>query len=298
MSKKKQIHLPLLTPAQVGSGQYSGVFIDDSGTPGQDSPSVHLDSGRKTWVAVLMTHDQLAEAGQEMPGALNELQRTVGMREFHFADLFSGKGIRSIPFEKRLAVFRFMASIFSANRYPMLVQTFSPANIREHQELISSFRSFGTFEMTNPADLSLVILLWQLRCYFAENKSLFSRPTLVFLDEGRFKARMAVRLAPLLDFAAYQALFVRSSEDIYFLQLADFAAFALNRMQWILAKEERTDKDMALMQILDEAHFNPINIPTIDVDLSTWSNKDFEAFHANDRTAKGLSPVPGKKKEG
>ena len=193
MSKRKHISFPLLTPAQVGSGQYSGVFIDDSGTPGQDSPSVHLDRGRKTWVAVLLTHDQLTEESQEMPGALNELQQSVGIREFHFADLLSGKGIRSVPFEKRLAVFRFMAAIFSTYRYPMLVQTFGPANIREHPELISSFGSFGAFDMKNPADLSLVILLWRLRCYFAENKSLFLRPELLFLDEGRFKPKLAVK---------------------------------------------------------------------------------------------------------
>jgi hypothetical protein len=287
---------PLLSPAQVGSGQYSGVFIDDTGAPGHHSPTIYLHPDRKTWVAVLLTHEQLVEAYQQMPRALEELHQSLGIREFHFAELLSGKGTRDVPFDVRLAVFRFMAYIFSVYRYPILVQTFSPENIAEHQELLESGGAAGPFDLTDPTDLSLLFLLWQIRHYFADNRSAFPRPAVVFTDEGRFKARMAVTLGPLLDYAAFQALFVRSSADMFFLQLADFAAFAINRMQWSLAKEERTDKDNTLIKILGEAHLNVINIPTLSVDLSSWTTAHFEALHIQDRKAKGLSPLPGNKK--
>src|SRR5438309_10398215 len=92
MKKYNKNPLPLLTPAQVGSGQYSGVFIDDTGTPGQDSPSVHLDSDRKTWVAVILNQEQLAEAQERMRDSLIELELFLGVRDLHFADDPSDKG--------------------------------------------------------------------------------------------------------------------------------------------------------------------------------------------------------------
>src|SRR5438093_343748 len=55
------------------SAEFCGAFIDDSGTPGQSSPSEHLHPGRKTWVALVLEAHHLATVYREMPGALSEL---------------------------------------------------------------------------------------------------------------------------------------------------------------------------------------------------------------------------------
>lgn len=286
-------HFPLLSPAEVGSGQYAGVFIDDTGTPGHDSPTIHLHKNRRTWVAVVLTHEHLLEAYHQMPRALEELKQSFNLREFHFSDLLSGKGIRSIPYDDRLGIFRFMALIFSVYRYPVLVQTFSPDHLAEHQHSLSSGASLGPFKLSDPGDLSLLFLLFRIRRYFAEHQSKFPRPPLVFMDEGRFAARTAVSLESLLDYAAFRALFVRSSMDMFSLQLADFAAFTVNRTQWLLAKNDRTDKDNDLLQILSEARLNVINLPTVTVDIANWTPGDYETFLIKDRIAKGLPSLPG-----
>jgi hypothetical protein len=88
--------------------------------------------------------------------------------------------------------------------------------------------------------------------------------------------------------------------DMVFLQLADFAAFTINRMQWLLAKRDRTDKDNALLQVLREAQLNVINLQTVPVDLANWapgrlqgipySGPDSEGFTAGARR-QAASPV-------
>jgi len=231
-----------------------------------------------------------------LPHALQGLRQNIGAAEFHFADILSGKGLRSVPYEIRLQAFQLMAEIFAIQRYPILVQTISPDNVREHEEILSAIRVVGPFDLKKPADWSLVFLLWQLGSYFKSHHSEFNAPPVLFVDEGRFRAGKGVILRPLLEFAAHHAIFFRSSTEMTFLQLADFAAFSVNRIQWLLAKENRTSKDELLLNILLQAELNVVNLPKIRIDLTRWRVTDFDELHIQDRITKGLNPVPGKKR--
>jgi hypothetical protein len=52
-----------------------------------------------------------------------------------------------------------MAGVFAIQQYPIIVQTFSPDNIREHEERFSQMGSIGPFRPTDPDDAAVLFLL-------------------------------------------------------------------------------------------------------------------------------------------
>src|SRR5262249_31319858 len=111
-------------------GERYGIFIDDSGSPGLRDTPPNLHPQRKSWVAVVVSPDLMPEVLEQFPRALNELYRGCGATEFHFVEILGGRG----PFEIvdlpiRLAIFKFMAHIFSEYQFPVIVQTFDPATL-------------------------------------------------------------------------------------------------------------------------------------------------------------------------
>lgn len=270
--------------------QFCGAFIDDSGTPGIQAASPYLDSSRKTWVAVLFSAEQLGTVYREFPGTVKELHRLLGVRDFHAADLLSGKGsLRSVPLATRFSVFEFLAHIFATYGFPLLVQTTSLQTIADHSDTFDQLGTIGPFDFTSPHDAGLLLLLLQVKQYLQSTNAQYSAPCLFVVDEGRMKADAFIHLPTIADFAVGGGIFFRESLSTFPLQLADFAAFALNRMQWLLAKEYRNDREKAELRILDRAKFNWLNIPRVSVDLSRWKGSDYDRFYENDRIAKRLS---------
>jgi hypothetical protein len=74
---------------------------------------------------------------------------------------------------------------------------------------------------------------------------------MVFLDEGLKKADSCVEVDVLADTILDGRLLFASSSSIALLQLADFAAFCLNRTQLSIRRDKRSDLDIALLRILE-----------------------------------------------
>jgi hypothetical protein len=102
---------------ELKSGRHYGVFIDDTGSPGLKTPG--LDEQRKSWVAVFVAPSRIAEVMDEMPKALAFLSE-LGLNnpEFHFTNIWAGRGeFEKLSLQERLAIFGFMAHIFTAYRF-------------------------------------------------------------------------------------------------------------------------------------------------------------------------------------
>jgi hypothetical protein len=238
----------------------------------------------------------MATISTHLPKTIRRVCSSLGIDELHFAEIYSGKGsLREVSFEKRLDAFRVFALVFTVFRLPIIVQTFSPDDIIDQKETLTAFgKVAGLFDLQDPSDLAFVMLLSRTREFIAQNKEVFHKPVLAFVDEGRFKSGLAVQLGQLLDFAHQGALFFASSKDCDLLQLADFAAFGINRMQWLLAKPDRTEKDKQLLDILAEADFQGIDMHHVPADsLDEWTPADFNALHERIRKERGLYPIPG-----
>lgn len=278
---------------QLLAGKFCGVFVDDSGTPGQQSESPFLDPSRKTWVAVLLTSTRLADAQRQFPGALQLLSDRLGVREFHAADLLSGKGpLRAASLDVRLGVLAFLAHLFASYQFPIIVQTAGEQTVKDHHESLNAMGSIGPFDFASPVDLALLFLVRRVRDYLKENRAAFSKPSLLVIDEGRMKAGTFVKIPVFGEFAhGGGALFCRS-HDVFPLQLADFAAFGINRMQWLAAKMVRTELENEQLRILSSANFKCINVPRMTMKLESWTGLDFDKFHEEDRAKKGLQSPP------
>jgi len=250
-----------------------GVFIDDTGSPGLRNTPNNLHPDRKTWVAVVIPKTQIAEVWQQFPGALKSLNSLFGAHEFHFTDIYMGrKEFKGIPFERRLALIEFMSSIFKRYKFPVFVQTFDPksfAKIRGRSELPDTL---GAFNLRSYEDFALLFLLMRVKWHLEESYEASDRVARVFVDEGYKKNGVGLCFPPLSHVFADGLICFAKSDTILPLQLADFAAFCLNRTQLVTGKHELTHRDIELLRILSPIAWNYRNIPKITA--RDWFNLD------------------------
>lgn len=244
-------------------GECYGIFIDDSGSPGlQDTPP-NLHPQRKSWVAVVISHDLMPEVLRQFPKALYDLRRMTGATEFHFCDIYAGRGpFKTIDLRIRLALFEFMAYVFSLYKFPIIVQTLDP-------ETLSDIRArglrmlpdrVGPFDLRKPDDAALLLLLIRLE-WFMQGTSTYPRvKARVFTDEGYKKNGTAIKIPGFETVFCDGMICFAKSSSILPIQLADFAAFALNRSQLIGGKEHRSSLDNRLLEILSSISWNYQNI--------------------------------------
>jgi hypothetical protein len=113
-------------------GQYHGVFVDDTGSPGLARGSVGPHPERKSFVAVFISSVDIGEVLREMPGAIEELTSATGATELHFSDIYNGRNqFKGLDLNLRLAFFRVMVHLFQIYKFPIIVQTFDPVTLRD-----------------------------------------------------------------------------------------------------------------------------------------------------------------------
>lgn len=248
---------------ELAHGKAYGIFIDDTGSPGlTDTPPNYLP-GRKSWVAVIIPPHQMPEVLEQFSGALYALKEKTGAKEFHFTDIYAGrKEFRNVDLQIRLKIFEFMAFIFSQYQFPIIVQTFDPetlADIRARNGNQMPDR-IPPFDLTREEDMALFFLLIRLKWFMEKTPEFPLVKGRVFIDEGYKKNGVAIKIPTFeMVFGDGLVCFGRSS-IIMPIQLADFAAFALNRMQLIGGRDRRNSLDQRLLQILSKVAFNYLNI--------------------------------------
>ena len=249
------------------AGKINGVFIDDTGSPGLvDTPS-HLHPQRKSWVAVVVPRSVIAEVWQQLPRAISELKLQTGGSEFHFTDIYQGRrAFKGVPLQKRLAVFRFMAFIFATYNFPVFVQTLDPNTLEDLRKRVTLPERLGPFNFKKQEDLALFFLLIRVKWHLEQNYSENKRPARVFVDEGFQKPGAAIVIEPLEQVFANGLICFAQSSSILPLQLADFAAFCLNRSQLLLGRSKLSELDKSFLRIIEPLAWNYQNIPRVLLD--------------------------------
>lgn len=234
---------------ELRSGHHYGVFIDDTGSPGLMTPGLHPQ--RKSWVAVLVPPHQTAEVMDQLPNALSCLEE-LGLQdpEFHFTDIWSGKGeFAKLDLQQRLGIFRLMAHIFATYRFDVLVQTFDPENAADVRSRAEWPDSFGPLKLSNYEDLALIFALLRVRAHLKSLKG-GGATACVVVDEGRLPSGKAIVLPGLAPTFVAGAVLFASSRLVHPIQLADFAAFVMNRWQLLRVKDNLTELDKTLLEVL------------------------------------------------
>lgn len=248
---------------ELSRGELYSIFIDDTGSPGIKNAPPNFHPERKTWVAVIVPQSQIAEVIQQMPQALIELRQSLGVDEFHFTEIYSGKKqFENVDIQKRLGLFEFMAYIFSSYKFPIIVQTFDPVTLAALKSKSDNRfpKTLPPFDFNKCEDLALFFLLLRLKWYMQKTETYPNIKARVFIDEGFKKNGVAIQMPTFNSvFADGQICFANSSA-VYPIQLADFAAFSLNRVQLLGGRDTRSRLDTRLLEILSTFAFNYINI--------------------------------------
>jgi hypothetical protein len=256
--------------SELRQGRYYGIFVDDTGSPGLTHSS-HLHPERKSWVAVVIPPNSSKEVLEQMPGAIEELRISTGAKEFHFADIYAGrKDFKGVDLQLRLAVFRFMAHMFAVYKFPVIVQTIDPINVADIHKRASLPKRIGPFNFTKPTDLSLFFLLVRVKWFLQEGNASERALARVFVDEGFQKNGAAIKMPTFKDCFADELVCFARSDTVFPIQMADFAAFCLNRTQLILAKPELSDLDRHVLEILSPMAWNYVNLPRVS--LNEWTS--------------------------
>lgn len=253
----------------LSSGLHYGVFIDDTGSPGLKTPGLH--SERKSWVAVLVPPRQIAEVMDQLPKALSFLEE-LGIKnpEFHFTDIWGGRGeFGKLDLQQRLGIFRFMAYIFATYRFEVLVQTFDPDNAADIRSRGDWPESLGPLKFGNHEDLALIFSLLRVRMHL---KSLAggNATACVVVDEGRLSSGTAIVLPGLAPTFHAGAVHFANSRLVHPIQLADFAAFVMNRWQLLRVKDNLTELDKTLLELVAPIGENFVNIASVPI--QGWPN--------------------------
>jgi hypothetical protein len=246
-----------------------GVFIDDTGSPGLSETPEGLHPERKTWVAVVVPRSVIAEVWEQFPHAIDELRRLTGATEFHFADIYSGRrAFKNVPFASRLGLFAFMAHLFDQYGFPVFVQTLDPESLEDVRARGAFPERLGPFYFRRHDDLALFFLLlrvqWHLEAQYPEAE----RRARVFVDEGFLRSGTAIEVDNLQHIFADGLICFGRSDSILPIQLADFAAFCLNRTQLLLRRSIRSELDVSFLRIIEPIAWNYQNITRTTLDLS------------------------------
>lgn len=147
-----------------------GIYIDDTGTPGTISKSKYDSTDRKSWLALILTASQRKTAYEQMRGCLLELNSICNASEFHFTDIYNGKGeFKSVTLSVRLGIFRTFAEIFRLMKYPMLIQTFTSDDLLRNKIVVANGKvKLDGFTLKDPGEFALFFLLFRIKKYLLE----------------------------------------------------------------------------------------------------------------------------------
>ena len=285
-----------LTVEQVLSTGSTCVVIDETGNPGQSTGSKYLHQNRKSWAAVVLSPAQFAIAAKELPPAIDALKDICGGDEFHMTDIYRGhKSFKGVAPEKRLGAIAFLSHVFAEYRYPIIFQTLDPIGAKAFSS--HNFqRSLGPLDLRKHDQLALWMLLIRIQHYISEESHQVPPPAHVVLDESeKWKDSRSIDIRETVSdpkaFAG-QMIYSRSSKGFPLVQLADFAAFTINRQQWLmtLGREKITDFDLEFLRIVSDARMNTINIKQVEVNLNLWQSHDYDFMRSLDDEQKGIPP--------
>jgi hypothetical protein len=236
---------------ELRDGTHYGVFVDDTGSPSGPGYKL-LPTNRKTYVGVVIPPSQVPETYSSFASLLAELIKIFRISELHFTDIYGGNGeFKKIGWEERLSIIGSIAKAFGALNFPIFVQSFEPAQLPEWRDKLNLPENLSIFNFNKTDDAALFFLLLRVKMHVRNHQVSELGTAHVFVDEGWKKNGVGLQSLPIFgpEFDRDKVCFA-SSKSILLLQLADFAAFVLNRMQIIGSKDVIRKKERDLLQVI------------------------------------------------
>jgi len=279
------------------------IYIDDAGTPGATSGSNFLSSSRKSWTAVIVPSSVADDVANAMNIFLGGIKGEFGASELHFTDIYSGRGIwKNVAVGKRIEIFDLMKGILEAFSLPILHQTASEETLHDHQNTMSRFIKApdSWWDISDVSHFGFLLLCHNLSRNLHElhqnGPNDFILPMPLFVDEGLAKAGASIPLPNWGSAIDGPTAHFCNSKDNPGIQIADFAAFAISRTQWIISQQKLGNpiKRGDLQFIKTTSGFNILNLPMVHFSNKNISKESYEYLLMRDRDMKGLPRRPQK----
>lgn len=255
----------------------AGIFIDDSGNPGTRTENKYDSTDRKSWYAIVLTAAQRNRAHSIMIGLIAQNFKEFDVNEFHFTDIFSGiKAYKGVSIQRRMKIFEDFAELFREMKYPILSMTMSSEDYKSSKiQRPKGKHMIDSFNMSRHEDFSLCYLF--LRChYFLKKNRNNSLPVEVIIDAGRQKDGSTQIMDAFKSNFIDRTIKYIASEKEPMLQLADYAAFCLNKGYWLQNKGVRTNFDIEWLKIFARANFQTLAMKRIYSDPTSDTRATYE----------------------
>lgn len=265
------------------------VAIDDTYGPNINTGSKYVTGDRRTNVAVAFLDDEVEYVRQQVQTCLEyiEAQFSIKPNEFHFVEIYNRKNIwANLPERANLAIFSTFADIYKQHKWKVFIQTVDEHTLKDHG--VNDFNlKINKFNLKKPSDLSLFFLLIKIKKFYANTTENLT----IFIDEGLGKPEINVGQEIFHDFINKYTGKFKSSHQEPLVQIADFIAFALNRVTHLSMKEKKTDLDNWFLELIHGMEINSTDLKKYTAtgnDYSTLTVLDFDKAHEKDRVDKGL----------
>nr|WP_128083344.1 DUF3800 domain-containing protein [Methylobacterium sp. B34] len=270
------------------------IVIDDTYGPEIETGSKYVTQSRRTHAAVVLEDKQIDQIRFELKTLLSTANAAYGKsaKEFHFAHIYNRKHDWSdLQVDAVLHIFTCFSTLFDRYCWPIELQTVDERTLTDHGITSVSDKIDG-LNLSKRPDLSLYMLCMKIKTKYNSKDS----PLTLIVDEGKAKPN---RPFGRNIFKGWESSFTGrydSSSNEPLLQIADFAAFCINRSTHLSMKSNRSDIDRALLKIISNANFQCNDLKSLTLP-SDFGVDMFDKFHAIDRMGKGLEGILGSKFE-
>ena len=280
-----------------------GIYIDDTGNPGEEALSVFLPESRKSWAAVVIPKIIAPQVEHAMNIFLEGIKKDFGADELHFTDIYSGRGVwKNIDVEERIKMFDLMTELVSGFNLPILYQSFSEEFRNDHKNYWDSLEKHKIlpWNFKKVEHISFLLLVFRTKQILSDMRlsNNFSDEVFqVYSDEGIAKDGAELKLP--FDFKAYlkESVIFKSSENSVGIQIADFAAFLISKSQRILMNKSAGNlfqrQDTHILSSVSK--LNHWTLEIAEVDENQISKEGIEYLLMKARKESGLTIKPKNK---
>ena len=260
------------------------IAIDDTYSSNVTIDSNYVTSNRRTNVAICFADDEVEHVREELNSCLDELTKLLGKRpsEFHFVEIVNKKrDWISLSDDHVLRLLSFFVKIYNHYRWPVLIQTVDDRTFADHGVAIAT--NVHGLDPQKKEDQSLFLLILKLRQFLKGQK------VVLIMDEGRGDPGDEFGKGFFPDWAESFEGYYESSKQEPLLQIADFIAYAINRLTNLSTKSNRSSHEQEQIRILGQLDLNSDDVRIAKV-RPEFGRAEFDAIHLEDRKAKGLEP--------
>lgn len=199
-----------------------------------------------------------------------------------------------------MGVAAFMAEIFDQYRFPIFVQTFDPDSWKEHKARIPNTlpKKVGDFNTDKHDEMALLFLLIQIKKYIESERSNDSIRAEVFVDGGLIRQGGSSITVEGWNATFYDGqVHFCDSKEVFPIQLADFAAFSLNKQQLIVGRQDTetfSEFNMHLLEIISSISMNYQNIDREIVSVEQTEQNRWKSHLRGAKLEEVMRKFPGK----